>query len=99
MSIASFAHQFDTFTKSCYVTLMHIVFDRHAERRMKEREVSEDEAESALNSPDYIEPSIKGRTNAFKYINGRHLRVTFKAESENILVITITVRKKSFKEE
>lgn len=78
---------------------MGVIYDRHAKRRMKEREVSEDEAESALNNPDYIEPSVKGRTNAFKYINGRYLRVTFKPESENILVITITVRKKSFKEE
>ncbi len=78
---------------------MGVIYDRHAKRRMKEREVGEDEAESAINSPDYTEPSIKGRTNAFKYINGRHLKVTFKTESENILVITVTVRKKSFKEE
>lgn len=78
---------------------MGVIYDRHAKRRMDERDISEDEAESAINSPDYIEPSIKGRTNAFKYINGRHLRVTFKTESENILVITVTVRKKSFKGE
>ena len=64
---------------------------------MKEREVTEEEAEMAINNPDYIEPSIKGRKNAYKFIGNRFLRVTFKGEPENILVITVTIRKKPFK--
>lgn len=64
---------------------------------MKEREVSEDEAEAVIRNPDFSEPSVKGRTNAFKFINGRYLRVTFKEESDSILVITVTIRKKPFK--
>jgi len=72
-------------------------YDRHAKRRMKEREVTEEEAEMAMNTPDYIEPSVKGRKNAYKFIGSRFLRVTFKEEPENILVITITVRKRSFR--
>jgi len=74
-----------------------IRYDRHAKRRMKEREVAEEEAEMAINNPDYIEPSIKGRKNAYKFIGSRFLRVTFKEEIENILVITVTIRKKPFK--
>ena len=50
-----------------------------------------------VNHPDYIEPSIKGRKNAYKFIGSRFLRVTFKEEPENILVITVTIRKKPFK--
>ena len=64
---------------------------------MKEREVIEEEAEMAINNPDYIEPSIKGRQNAYKFIGSRFLRVTFKEEPENILVITVTIRKRPFK--
>lgn len=74
-----------------------IRYDRHAKRRMKEREITEEEAEIAINNPDYIEPSIKGRKNAYKFIGSRFLRVTFKEEPENILVITVTIRKKPFK--
>ncbi len=75
-----------------------IKYDRHAKRRMKERSVKEEEAEITLREPEYIEPSIKRRINVFKFINNRFLRVTFKEESEQILVITVTMRKKSFKE-
>ena len=51
-----------------------------------------------MESPEYIEPSVKGRTNAFGFITGRYLRVTFREEADVILVITVTVRKKPFKE-
>ena len=73
-----------------------IRYDRHARKRMKDREVSEDEAEFVIKNPDACKPSIKGRINAFKFVNGRYLRVTFKEESDHILVITVTIRKKPF---
>jgi hypothetical protein len=74
-------------------------YDRHAKRRMKEREVADEEVEAAIKNPDYSEPSGKERTNAFKFINGRYLRVTFRKESDTVLVITVTIRKKPFKGE
>ncbi len=74
-----------------------VKYDRHAKRRMKERDVAEKETESVIENPDSCEPSVKGRNNAFKFINGRYLRVTFKDEPDHILVITVTIRKKPFK--
>ncbi len=70
---------------------------RHARRRMKEREITEEEIALTINSPDYVEPSVKKRKNAYKFIGNRFLRVTYKEESDHILVITVTVRKKPFK--
>jgi len=79
--------------------LMKIIkYDRHAKRRMKDRHVIEDEVKSAIEDADFLEQSIKGRFNAFKFINGRYLRVTFKEEPDHILVITVTIRKKPFME-
>lgn len=73
-------------------------FDRHAKRRMKEREVMEEEVELTINAPDFNEQSVRGRTNAFKFINDRFLRVTYREELDHILIITVTMRKKTFKE-
>ena len=74
-----------------------IRFDRHAKRRIKERDIKEEEAEAALREPESTEGSVKGRVNAFKYIGNRFLRVTFKEEPDHFLVITVTMRKKPFK--
>lgn len=73
-------------------------FHRHAKRRMKEREVTPDEVENALREPDLVKPSVKGRCNAFKFVNGRFVRVTYKEETDHLLVITVVMRKKPFKE-
>jgi hypothetical protein len=75
-----------------------IRYDRHARRRMKERGVTEEEAEMTINNPEHMESSIKGRKNAYKFIGYRFLRVTFREENDHILVITVTLRKRSFKE-
>lgn len=75
-----------------------IRYGRHARRRMKEREVTEAEAEIAIKEPAFIESTVKGRRNAYKFIGGRYLRATYKEESDHILVITITMRKRPFKE-
>lgn len=74
-----------------------IKYVRHAKRRMKEREVTEREVEVTIKEPEYIEPSVKGRKNVYKFINNRFLRVTLKEELNHVLVITVTMRKKPFK--
>jgi hypothetical protein len=75
-----------------------IKYDRHAKRRMKDRHVIEADVKLAIENADFLEQSIKGRLNAFKFLNGRYLRVTFKEEPDHILVITVTIKKKPFKE-
>jgi len=41
----------------------NVRFDRHARRRMKWRKISEEEVLDALNRPERIEQSIRGRVN------------------------------------
>ena len=55
--------------------------------------ITESEAESVISEPDFIEPSIEGRLNAWKKASEKYLRVTYKEEDDKILVIS-TVRKK-----
>ena len=75
-----------------------IRYDRHAKRRMKDRHVTEADVELAIENADSLEQSIKGRINAFRFLNGRYLRVTFREEPDQILVITVTIKKKPFRE-
>lgn len=77
--------------------MKRIRYDRHARRRMKDREVTEEEVEITIKKPEDVEPSVKGRKNAYKFIGGRFLRITFKEELNHILVITVTIRKRPFK--
>jgi hypothetical protein len=73
-----------------------ITYCRHARKRMKERVVTEEEVNFVLNRADYIENDVKDRKNAYKHMNGRFIRVTFKEENDNIFIITVTIRKKPF---
>ncbi len=61
-----------------------ITYCRHARKRMKDRIVTEEEVSFAVNQADYIEPDVKDRKNAYKYIDNRFIRVTFKEENDNI---------------
>ena len=81
-----------------FIFMKPIKYDRHAKRRMKDRHVIEADVKLAIENADFLEQSIKGRLNAFKFLNGRYLRVTFKEEPDHILVITVTIKKKPFKE-
>ncbi len=63
-------------------------FDRHARRRMKWRKISEDEINLVLSSPDKTEQSIKGRTNLYKAIGTRHIKVTYREFSNEIFIIS-----------
>ena len=69
-----------------------IRYDRHARRRMRWRGISETEVEDTIADPDRIEPSIRGRTNAYKQIGDRQIRVTFVETENGILIITVVDR-------
>jgi hypothetical protein len=75
-----------------------IKYDRHAKRRMEERGVTEEEVEITIKEPEHLKANIKGRQNAYRFIGERFLRVTFKEEVKHFLVITVTVRRRPFKE-
>jgi chaperonin cofactor prefoldin len=71
---------------------MNIRFDRHARRRMKWRRISEEEVKQTLEKPDKIEESVKGRTNVYKSIGQRFIKVTYKKFSDEILIISVVVK-------
>jgi hypothetical protein len=67
-------------------------FSRHARRQMKWRKIGEDDVGEVVNNPDYFEYSVQGRINAFKMIQGRLLKITYKVEETEIIVITAMVK-------
>jgi len=69
-----------------------IQFDRHTKRRMRWRRISEEEVYLAIESPDKIEESIKGRTNVYKFIGKRYIKVTYKDFSGQILVVSAVIK-------
>ena len=69
-----------------------IRYDRHARRRMRWRGISETEVEQTVMEPDRLEASIRDRTNAFKRIGDRLIRVTFAETGDAILIITVVDR-------
>jgi len=71
-----------------------IYFSRHVRRQMKWREISEDEIKNTILSPEKIEDSIKDRKNAFKHIDKKWLKVTFKQENDKIVIITVIDKNK-----
>jgi hypothetical protein len=56
---------------------------------MKWRRVSETEALAVLNDPDRVEESIDNRRNAYKSVGDRLLKVTYAAEQEDVVIITV----------
>jgi GDP-L-fucose synthase len=52
----------------------------------------EDDIGDVVNNPDYFEYSVHGRINAFKMIQGRLLKITYKAYENEIIVITAMVK-------
>lgn len=69
-----------------------IKFSRHAKRQIKWRKISEKEVQDTVKNPDLLEASIKDRKNAFKLIEGRMLKTTYKDENGGIIIITAMVK-------
>ena len=59
---------------------------------MKWRKISENEVRSAINEPDSLADTVKGRKNAFKIVGGRSLKITYKPEGRTLTVITALVK-------
>jgi hypothetical protein len=71
---------------------MGIKFSRHARRQMKWRKIPEKDVREAINNPEKLEDTVKGRKNAFRRIEGRLLKVSYLPENSEIIVITAIVK-------
>jgi hypothetical protein len=67
---------------------MKIRFSRHARKQMKWRRIGEREAQEAIANPERVEVTVKGRENAFKKVDGRLLKITYRIEKDEAVVIT-----------
>ena len=59
---------------------------------MKWRKIAEKEVKEAIDHPEKLEDTIKGRKNAFKTIEGRLLKITYRPENNRAIVITTVVK-------
>ena len=72
--------------------IMEIKFSRHARRQMKWRKIGVEEVRNVVSEPERLEDSIRGRKNAFKSFGGRRLKVTYKEDREETVIITAVVK-------
>lgn len=71
-----------------------IRYTRHSKNRMRQHGITEGDIELCLQNPDQLEPS-RGKMNAWKRMDDRYLRVTFKDEKQETVIITAVLKKKS----
>lgn len=56
---------------------------------MEQRGIGRDEVEAILRKPERVEPSLKGRLNAFGRMPGGIARVTFRETPGELVVVTV----------
>ncbi len=61
---------------------------------MRWRKISEKDVKGVLAHPEEIKNSTGDRKNAFKHINEKWLKVTFKKADSKTIVITVTDKSK-----
>lgn len=70
-----------------------IKLTRHAKNRMRIHDITESEVVAAIEKPEFLEPSVGDRMNAWIRTPDKYLRVTYKNEKDRILVITAAKKK------
>ena len=68
-------------------------FTRHARNRLRLWRLSEQAAADVLRAPDTVSPTVHGRSNAWKLLGGRWIRVTFDRAGA-VAIITVTVQRR-----
>ena len=61
---------------------------------MKWRNVSATETIAVLEQPDREEKSTSNRINAYRLLNDRFLKVTYKREGSDVMVVTVIERER-----
>lgn len=74
-----------------------IKYTRHAKNRMRWHRITEIEVESALKVPEFLEPSVENRLNAWMKSSDKFLKVTYKEESDKFLVISAVKKNKGWR--
>lgn len=62
---------------------------RHARNQIRYWRLTDDDVIGALDAPDAVTPSIKGRSNAWKQTDDYLLKVTFIEERDALVVVTV----------
>ncbi len=65
-------------------------FSRHARNRMRLWKIAEADVRMALEKPEDVTPSYRGRKNAWKQFGKSWLRVTYAEEAKATVVVTVT---------
>lgn len=55
------------------------------------------EVETAINVPEFLEPSVESKLNAWMKSSDKFLRVTYKEESDRFLVISAVKKNKGWR--
>lgn len=71
---------------------MEFRLTKHARRRMRRRQVSEDEIRAVLSDPETQYTGLDGNVNLLAQVSGRSLRIVLASDAERPLVITVIVR-------
>ena len=71
---------------------MEVYLSRHARNRMRKFRISPEEASQAIEAAECIEPTEKGRQNAWKKKDDKYIRVTYLGEEERSVVVTVTLK-------
>ena len=65
-----------------------VIFSQHSLLKLKQRKIAKIKVIKTLGQPDYFLKSHLGRIIAYKKFNKLYLKVIFKKQGNNLLVIT-----------
>ena len=71
-----------------------IVFTRHAKNRMRRDKVDQADAEDCVYNPDFERQQDAGKVEAWKSYRGGYLKIVYRMEGGERVVITVIVKKK-----
>lgn len=57
---------------------------------MRLYDISHEDIAFVLEKPDREEPTVRGRRNVFREVNGQWLRVTYTEEEGLLVIVTVT---------
>ena len=65
-----------------------IIFTQHSLVKLSQRDISKELVKKVVKSPDFIFKSYSNRKIAYKRLGRLYLKVIFRKENKNIIIIT-----------